>query len=249
MRVLPIYLAPVLFIACTTPEIPVEDTLVNTTHLERLYEAIPNGDTPLGTIWIYCEAPDYHLVDDADEGFTCVDDVSRALVFYSRQFKANPTHENQEKIRTLAEFLFYMQSANGFFYNFLLPGPEINKTHQNSQAIPSWWSWRAFWALSELNLLDTPELGELQTRARQVMDLLVQRMEILCMDSGDPVVFDGISVPGCLAELGADQVGVMLMGLANYYQINPSEKIKALMLSFGDLLLQVQHGDADTWPH
>ena len=249
MRVLPIYLAPFLFIACTTPEIPVEDTLVNTTHLERLYEAIPNGDTPLGTIWIYCEAPDYHLVDDADEGFTCVDDVSRALVFYSRQFKANPTHENQEKIRTLAEFLFYMQSANGFFYNFLLPGPEINKTHQNSQAIPSWWSWRAFWALSELNLLDTPELGELQTRARQVMDLLVQRMQILCMDSGDPVVFDGISVPGCLAELGADQVGVMLMGLANYYQINPSEKIKALMLSFGDLLLQVQHGDADTWPH
>ena len=57
---------------------------VNLGHLEHLYDEIvlPKGDTG-GVVWIYCEAPDYVLVGDDDEGYTCVDDMARALVVYS----------------------------------------------------------------------------------------------------------------------------------------------------------------------
>ncbi|MEZ4932400.1 MAG: hypothetical protein R2788_09815 [Saprospiraceae bacterium] len=82
---------------------------------------------------------------DDDEGFTCVDDVARALVFYVRQYAHEPNEKGLEKIRSLTEFLLYMQADNGYFYNFLLLlGPQINKTHQNSLPIANWWSWWAF---------------------------------------------------------------------------------------------------------
>ncbi|MBK7407564.1 MAG: hypothetical protein IPJ40_05440 [Saprospirales bacterium] len=239
----------IMLSACTTPEPATSDTLINTAHLDHLYEEVSIGDAVLGTVWIYCEAPDYHLVGDSDEGFTCVDDVSRALVFYCLQYRKTPSPEILHKVRSMTEFLLYMWSDNGFFYNFLLPGPKINKTHQNSQAIPNWWSWRAFWALSEVNKLDSAGLTDLKARILPVMDLLVQRMQQLCRAPADPVIFDGVGVPGCLVDLGADQVGVMMTGLANYYQMNPSEEIKSLLLAFGNLLLEVQHGDADTWPY
>ena len=235
---------------CTTPEkTPISKPWVNTGHLNHLYEALSvHGDT-LGIVWIYCEAPDYHLVADEDEGFTCVDDVARALVFYCREYQRSPAPEILEKIRAMTEFLLYMQSENGFFYNFLLPGPEINKTHQNSLAVANWWSWRAFWALSELNLLEEEGLADLQKKSRSTMEVLVQRMGLLCLNPDSTATFDGLEVPACFTDLGADQVGVILAGLANYFRVDPTEEIKDLMLSFGGLLLGMQQGDADTWPY
>lgn len=249
--VLSLALSPILLASCSGPgpsPAPL-DSLVNPAHLDHLYEKIIAGDDTLGAIWIYCEAPDYHLVADADEGFTCVDDVARALVFYSRRYQTDRSPEVVDKIRSLTEFLLYMRAKNGFFYNFLQPGPEQNTTHQNSQAVPGWWSWRAFWALSEVRLLKSGELSDLQNRIRPVMEFLTGRMQLLCPALADPVDFDGIDVPACLADLGADQVGVILMGLANDYQNDPSETAKSVLLNLGNLLLEVQHGDSTTWPY
>ena len=230
---------------------PGSESLINTAHLDHLYEEITVDGATLGAVWIYCEAPDYHLVADDDEGFTCVDDVARALVFYCRQYASAPTPEVAEKIRAMTEFLLYMQADNGYFYNFLLPGPKINRTHQNSRAVANWWSWRAFWALSEVHLLDAETLADLQDRIRPVLDVLVDKMQNLCppQDTGF-AIFDLLPVPECLVnDLGADQIGVMMTGLANYYRIDPAEPVRNLLLYLGDLLLQIQHGDADTWPH
>ena len=238
-----------LFTACAAPQAPTEERLIKTDHLNHLYEEVAIDGVELGTIWIYCEAPDYHLVADEDEGFTCVDDVARALVFYCRQYKLTPSSETLAKIRGLTEFLLYMQAENGFYYNFLLPGPQVNKTHQNSQAIANWWSWRAFWALTEVNQLEVAELSAWQSRSRPVMDTLIRKMENLCSSWEDTTTVDGISMPVCLTQLGADQVGVIMIGLANYYQLNPSERVKSLLLSFGNLLLHIQQGDTETWPH
>src|SRR4030042_6549678 len=84
--------------ACTNPDTPHAGSLINTSHLEHLYQEINiNESLYIGTIWIYSNAPDYQLVTDDDEGFTCVDDVSRALVFYCRQYKRNPVQENLDK--------------------------------------------------------------------------------------------------------------------------------------------------------
>ncbi|MCB0570404.1 MAG: hypothetical protein KDC66_11595 [Phaeodactylibacter sp.] len=226
---------------------PVE--LANPAHLEHLYEAFEAEGAQLGAVWIYCEAPDYHLVADPDEGFTCVDDVARALVFYCRYYPSHPSPEVLEKVRTLAEFLLYMQAENGFFYNFLFPDKQINTTHRNSRPEAAFWAWRAFWGLSELNLLEVEGLSNLQHRSHKALDTLVARMDTLCSTSGDKLIFDGIEAPACLAELGGDQAGLILAGLANYYRAEPSERLRALMLFFGNLLLETQYGGPDSAPY
>lgn len=54
----------------TAPESrPVPDALpINLAHLEHLSEDVVRGDSALRIVHIYAEAPDYHWVDDPDEG-------------------------------------------------------------------------------------------------------------------------------------------------------------------------------------
>lgn len=236
------------FVSCSAPE-DSPPTLVNPAHLAHLYEEASIGDTRLGTIWIYCEAPDYRLVADEDEGFTCVDDVARALVFYCRHYQEQPSPELLYKIQRLTDFLLFMQADNGFFYNFMLPGNVVNTTHINSRAVPAFWAWRAFWALSEVNLLEAEELHDWQSHSRRVMAALAAKTPGLCPPGGGALSFEGVSIPACLAELGADQAAVIMMGLTNYYRMQPSEQLRRLLLHFGNLLLETQQGDADTPPY
>ena len=238
-----------LLLSCSTSVDNAEDSLLNASHLEHLYQEVEVGDTLLGTVWIYCEAPDYKVVGDEDEGFTCVDDVARALVFYCRQYQLDGAPAALEKIRSLTEFILYMQAENGYFYNFLLPDKQINRQHRNSQAIPNWWSWRAFWALSEVNLLESDALMELQSRSLAAIADLLPEIEQLCLGQEDTIEIDGVKIPQCLTRVGADQMGVLMIGLANHYRIWPSAAAKAAMLRFGNLLLAVQFGDQDTFPY
>jgi hypothetical protein len=214
-----------------------ERPLVNPGHLDHLYEEVSVNGKSLGTVWIYCEAPDYRLVGDEDEGFTCVDDVARALVFYCRAYRLAPSDALLKKIRSLTAFLQFMQAENGFFYNFLLPGGTINTTHQNSRAVASWWSWRAFWAISELHLITSPSLVDLQRSTRPILDTLAAAMSGICPDPSKKYDYEGITLPQCLGDLGADQVSVMVIGLANYYRAYPGAELKNLLLFLGNLLL------------
>ena len=107
---------------CTKDTATINNSIINTQHLEHLYQEIEIDNTKLGTIWIYSNAPDYQLITDDDEGYTCVDDVSRALVFYCRQYKINPVNENLEKIKSLSKFIMYMRAYNGYYYNFMFFG-------------------------------------------------------------------------------------------------------------------------------
>src|SRR5664279_2095646 len=67
---------------------PADTSLVNTSHLDYLYTPVTFADgTNAAGVYIYAEAPDYHLVGAAGEGYTCVDDVSRAALVYLRSNK------------------------------------------------------------------------------------------------------------------------------------------------------------------
>ena len=100
-------------------------------------------------VYIYSEAPDYHLVGDVDEGFTCIDDVARALQVYIRKNGFASDTAVRNKVFNLIRFILEMQSSNGYFYNFLFPDLSINKSGPTSINKPNWWSWRALYALSE----------------------------------------------------------------------------------------------------
>ncbi len=99
---------------------PGETALVNLTHLDYLYTPVTfSTGTKAAGVYIYAEAPDYHLVADADEGYTCVDDVARAAQVYIRSSKFSTDTAIQAKAFNLIKFILEMQSDNGYFYNFL----------------------------------------------------------------------------------------------------------------------------------
>ena len=225
------------------------DSLLNTSHLEHLYQEIKVNNTQLGTIWIYCDAPDYQLVDDDDEGFTCVDDVARALVFYCRQYNVSPNQEILNKIKSFTSFLLYMKADNGYFYNFMFPDESINTTHNNSLPIPNFWSWRAFWAISELSLVTSPELDNLKSQTLPIIEDIVNKIDQIFISDYNTIIIDGISIPSWIESQGADQIALIMASLTNHYQINKSPIVYDLLLRLGKSLIASQYGDKDMFPH
>jgi hypothetical protein len=242
-------LALILAAACTPPGASPQLPRPNPAHLNYLTVESTVAGQRLGTVWIYCEAPDYHYVGDEDEGYTCVDDVARALVFHCRQQRTDPTAERLDRIRSLASFVLHLRAENGYFHNFLLPGGQVNTTHPNSVAIPGFWTWRACWALSELLLVQDESLDSLQADVLPILTAFADRLPDLCPSPADTAVFDGVALPACLAEIGADQAGVILLWLTNLHQRLPSDGLAARMADFGKLLLRSQFGDARTPPY
>lgn len=221
---------------------------LSTSHLEHLTRSVKIDGHKVDAVWIYCEAPDYRLVADEDEGFSCVDDVARALVFWCRDYRQAPSALARRRIRGMTAFLLHMHAGNGLFYNFLLPGGHINRDHVNSVATPGWWTWRALWALSEVCLLESPALAQLQQQLRPVLQLTLGQLHTRYLPAGD-ARFGGLALPAAIADQGADQAGLILLGLSNCYIIWPSEELRSLMLRIGDQLLPMQQGDASTPPH
>ncbi len=236
-------------VGCSNNAEKINSSIINTEHLEHLYEEIEIDNVKLGTIWIYSDAPDYQLITDDDEGYTCVDDVSRALVFYCRQYKINPVNENLEKIKFLSKFVMYMRAYNGYYYNFLFPDKQINSTHQNSKPTPNFWSWRAYWALSELCLINSTELSDIQEEAKNQLHSLTQKIDLLFQTPYELIEIEGLTIPKWMEDYGADQISVIVLGLTNYYKINPDENIKSLVQKLGESIISVQYGNKDKFPH
>ncbi len=224
-------------------------SLVNTNHLEQLYQEININGNILGTIWIYCNAPNYEVVTDDDEGYTCVDDVSRALVFYCRQYKIKPDAKYLKKIKSLTNFIIYMKASNGYFYNFMFPNDEINVIHQNSVPTPNFWSWRALWAFSELNMLESPKLDDLKNKTVPIMEELIEKINQQFSKPSETTIIDGINITQYAISPGADQISIILVALTNYYQINKSAMVKNLILNLGQALTKDQFGNKDTFPY
>src|SRR4030095_1030710 len=170
------------FYGCT-PKIPGKDANpfeVNTTHLDQLYEEKNVEGHAVGIVHIYSEYPDYHWVGDNDEGIACVDDASRASVFYLRQYVSTSSPQYLDKGLKLLHFIMHMQATNGYFYNFIWEDGSINKSGRTSEAIPTWWSWRSLWAMGEaINILQeikpAPDLN-LINEVKQHRDALVNAM-------------------------------------------------------------------------
>ncbi|GLR17133.1 hypothetical protein [Portibacter lacus] len=230
-------------------EVVQKESAINTDHLDHLYEEYEVNGEQIGSIWIYCEAPDYHHVTDEDEGYTCVDDVARSLVLYVNLYKESPSKKVEEKIVTLSNFVLNMQAENGYFYNFVFPDKSINKTHQNSVAEANWWSWRAFWALSEVASLDDSVFSELKEEALSSMKRLLPLMMEICANKEEVFTTEGIVTPTCVKDIGGDQLALLMIGLSNFYELEPSEELKQKLEEFGGILEGLQLGDEEEFPY
>lgn len=232
------------------PLLPAQRSIVNTSHLDHLYEEVKAGNDTMGIIHIYAEAPDYHWVGDEDEGIACIDDAARAAIFYMNNYRVSKSKKDLDKIKKLLNFNLYMQSDSGYFYNFVWKDISINKEFRTSLAEPNWWSWRALWALSE---------GALFFKER---DKVYYNKIIPSLKKGIAVSlnwfnkenktlsYGGFEVPAWFPyETASDQASVIVKVLVNYYKLFKDERVKQAALHFCDGLVKMQFGDKDTPPY
>jgi hypothetical protein len=230
---------------------------VNLAHLNRLYQVVtlPNGAT-VGTVAIYSNAPDYRLVGDDDEGFTCIDDVARAGLFLLNEPDLTTNTDKQAQLRAMTEFVLQLQAPDGaagagYFYNFLWPDRTINKTFRTSVAEANFWSWRAFWHLTEAypyyQQRDAVLAGRISTATRKIT------ANVLRDFGSKPTAYqtiNGVRVPNWLPfGSGTDQAAILLLSLANVQQQQASADVLKLIEKLGNGILAMQCGGPNQFPY
>ena len=200
------------------PESKKESTpvsVINTAHLDKLYEEIRMGDDTVGIVHIYAEYPDYHLVGDSDEGIACVDDATRAAMFYFIRYRQTDSMQYYHKGKMLLKFILAMQAENGYYYNFIWPDGSINKKGVTSKAEPHWWSWRSLWAFGVINNYLKHEDAELVHQMREQQSRLMHN--ILLEPQFRSTVTDtafGFTIPTWLPKgSGTDQASIMILSM------------------------------------
>ena len=235
-----------------TPVGTADSSLVNTKHLDYLYTpfTMPSGKAVAG-VYIYAEAPDYHLVGASGEGFTCVDDVARALQVYIRKKGFESDTAIQHKAMNLARFLLEMQSPNGYFYNFVSSDLSINKIGSTSINTPQWWSWRALYALAEARPVFTSLDPQLSSDIDQSIIKLINSIKAdLVNIPQNPTIVNGIIVPTWLpAGSGSDQAAILMLGLITYQENNSDPVILAYIRKLADGIALMQQGDVTHFPY
>ena len=233
-----------------TPPPPKDSSLVNLSHLNYLYTPLSfSTGTKAAGVYIYSEAPDYRLVGDADEGFTCVDDVARATLVYLRYSKYATDSSIQNKTFNLIRFILEMQSANGYFYNFLFPNNSINTNGVTSINNANWWSWRALYTLTEASPVIRIKDALLADKMDAAVNKLVAKIktDLVPLPQTTKTV-SGITVPQWLpAGSGTDQAAIIILGLI------PVAGNDAVLTSFikklADGIVLMQQGDATHFPY
>jgi hypothetical protein len=246
---------PLLSVSCNKNQ-PVQPTpgsarLVNTIHLDQLYQTVKLNGADVGLINIYSEYPDYKWVADDDEGAACVDDIARTVLFLVHEPDLTTSTAKQDKLRKLTEFVLQMQSDNGYFYNFIFGNLSINKSGSTSINQPNWWSWRALWSLTEAYTYYKTADPALATRLQTASQRLVTNM---VRDFGSKAqaynFVKGLKIPTWLPYgSGSDQAAIMMLGLLNYQQQSPDSQVLKLIGTLGDGIVQMQFGGPNQVPY
>ncbi len=246
-----LFLIFLLNYSCAEDKSP-RNTLINTSHLDFLYEQINIAGKEMGIIHIYSNYPDYKWIGDDDEGIACVDDAARAAIFYINFYNSTSDTGSLNKAEYLVNFLLYMQAENGFYYNFIWPDHSINKTFKTSVAEPNWWSWRSILTLSKAYTFFKDKDEELSQKIKISLDKAVNAV-IGWLDGESTkkyVNYGGLKFPNWLPYgNAADQSAILLEGLTDYYQIKKDPEILRHINFLGEGILQMQKGDSSTTPY
>ncbi len=252
-KILFIIIILLCFASCTSNK-ETKPTLVNSInfdHFNHLYKEIDFKGEKVGIIHIYSEYPDYKFEIEPKEGFTCIDDVSRAVVMLSRYLETNEKDEEAfNKMEKLTQFVLLMQHENGYFNNFIWNDLSINTTYKTSVAELNWWSFRALWALESVYDLLKPE-QELAKRIIVASEKLIVniRRDIPVTDLKTEFVRT-IEVPTWLPQKHAsDQSALLILGLLKNYERTADNDIKLLIDVLAEGIMIMQKGSSNKYPY
>lgn len=238
-----VYIALLLFAGLAagcggTEQYPDPGDLVNTAHLESLtQQVLLNGDT-VAVVDIYSEAPEYYPIADDDEGFTCVDDVARAALFYMNRYERTGEESLLVLAKRMLRFVLAMQTPEGNSYNFLLPGNTINRTHPNSVASFGWWAARGFRSIAlGARLFDgvDPEFREELLAAGRRSISRLNDIDVHMTYTGYP--------------FGKDVAAVIVLGLLDWRRTVDDPGTDALIDKYTAWILAGRHEPTAAFPH
>ena len=230
---------------------PIISDHINFDHFNHLYKEINLDGKKVGIVHIYSEYPDYEFEIEPKEGFTCVDDVARAVVMLSKYMEDNAAdQEALEKLIHLTEFVLHMQHENGYFNNFIWNDLSINTTYKTSVAELNWWSFRALWGLeSAYPFLESNE--DLETRIKLASQKLIDNIKRdVPITNLQTELVETIEVPTWLPqEYAADQSALLILGLLKNYERTGDNDIKLLVDALANGIMIMQKGDAENYPY
>jgi hypothetical protein len=234
------------------PPPPADSSLVNTRHLDHLYTPVtfPDGSQAAG-IYVYSNYPDYTNVEAQGEGFSCVDDVSRAALVYLRSKIFLSDTSVQSKLYGLIQFIIEMQSPNGYFYNFLSASGQINAYGATSINTANWWSWRALQAFGEAAPTLRTKNPALYGKVVPAMTRLVTQIKADLVNlPATTTMINGITVPQWLpAGSGTDQSATLILGLINYCGVTNDTTMIPFIRKLADGIVLMQQGNSTQFPY
>ncbi len=225
--------------------------LINFDHFNHLYKEIEFNGKKVGIVHIYSEYPDYEFEIEPNEGFTCVDDVARAIVMLSKYLEENGKDEvTFDKLKKLTEFVLQMQNKNGYFNNFIWNDLTINTTYKTSVAELNWWSFRALWGLeSAYNLLKQDE--DFANRIEVASNKLIANIKRDVSITNVQTEYVGnIEVPIWLPQkYASDQSALLILGLLKNYDRTSDNEIKLKIDGLAKGIMVMQKGDSNNYPY
>ena len=252
-NILSIIIVLLIFVSCTTNKktVPILKDDINFAHFNRLYKEINFNGEKVGIVHIYSEYPNYEFEIEPKEGFTCVDDVARAIVMLSKYLKDNKKDEEAlKKMKFLTKFVIQMQHENGYFNNFIWNDLSINTSYKTSVAELNWWSFRALWGLeSAYDLLKFDK--DLVKRIEEVSEKLIENIKRdLPINNLKTEVVETIEVPTWLPQkYASDQAALLMLGLLKNYERTADIDIKILIDTLAEGIMFTQKGDTNNYPY
>ncbi len=252
-NILAIIIILLVFVSCTTNKKtePILKNSINFDHFNHLYKEIDFNGRKAGIVHIYSEYPDYKFEIEPREGFTCVDDVARAIVLLSKYLKENKKDEDAfDKLKKLTEFVLQMQHENGYFNNFIWNDLSINKTYKTSVAELNWWSFRALWGLESAYDVLKPDEDLVKRIEAASEKLLVNIKRELPINNLELEIIETIEVPTWLPQkYASDQSALLILGLLKNYKRTDDNEIKILIDALAKGIMTMQKGTPNEYPY
>jgi len=250
-----LFFALLIFVTCNKKEENIVDVplngSINFNHFNHLYKEIDFKGKKIGVVHIYSKYPNYEYDIEPNEGFTCVDDVARAMVMLSKYLELFGKDEvTLKKFKNLTEFVLQMQNENGYFNNFLWNNLTINTTYKTSVAELNWWSLRALWGLECAYpfLKSNQEIaGRIELATQKLVANIKRDLPVTSLNTE---FINAIEFPTWLiGKHASDQSALLILGLLKNYERTADGDAKLLIDALAKGIMVMQKGDADNYPY
>jgi len=230
---------------------PSLNSTINLSHFNHLFKEINFKEGQVGIVHIYSSYPNYEFATEPAEGFTCVDDVARAIMMLSKYITINKDDaEALKKLKMLTKFVLKMQNENGYFSNFIWPNLSVNNSGSTSVAQLNWWSLRALLGLEYAYPLiqSDADLANMVIIASDKLLANIKR-DIPILNLRTETV-NGIILPTWLPQnYAADQSALLILGLLKKYERTGDNELKIMIDAMAKGIMVMQKGDSNNYPY